>query len=386
VTPEEAMREHEALHPLRWRVGDAEVALTTKVGVPGAPGLDPALAPLAEALTRGRAALRDVPLLDATGGCGAVAALARSQGVPAQVLVRSAAARRVALAGGADEDALIDGFSWDLPTASVKEAWWRPATDLGLARLEAELAGWGRALHPDGVVWAVWHKDQGGKRAERLAATRFARVDVVTRSAGWRVVALRGPRLDAPAPEPWVRWEGPDGATRSVVGTFSASGLDPGTELLLAALEAAGGERLAGARVLDLGCGTGVLARRAQTRGAAEVHALDDDLAAVRSTRAALAGRPASVHWSDLAAQVPAVRVLDVVLMNPPFHVGRQVVGALSRAFVAAGLAALRPGGQLWLVANVALPYERDLARWAQWRNATPPGATRFKVLTARPP
>jgi 16S rRNA (guanine1207-N2)-methyltransferase len=148
--------------------------------------------------------------------------------------------------------------------------------------------------------------------------------------------------------------------------------------------------------VLDLGSGSGVLARRAAERGAGELLALDDDLAAVRSTRAVLGlepdaadgrsaarGRPARGDWSDLLAGAPHARAIDVVLMNPPFHVGRQVVGELSRAFVAAALEALRPGGRLVLVANRALPYERDLAAWATWRDVTPANSRGFKVLDA---
>jgi 16S rRNA (guanine1207-N2)-methyltransferase len=74
----------------------------------------------------------------------------------------------------------------------------------------------------------------------------------------------------------------------------------------------------------------------------------------------------------------------DAVWCNPPFHVGRQVVGALSRAFVAAAHEALRPGGEAWFVANRALPYEAELGGWAAWGDATPAAERTFKVLWAR--
>jgi 16S rRNA (guanine1207-N2)-methyltransferase len=436
MTPRDVLDAHDRTRHVVWRAGEHELDLVTKTGVRGAPGLDPALAVLAEGLGRGRAAPGGGALLDALGAQGAMAAYAEREGLEARVLVASAAARRVTIASGVDEGALVDGFAWDLPTASVPEVWWRPPGDRGTARLEAELLGWARAVAPDGVVWGVWHKDEGGNRAERLAASCFGRVEVANRASGWRLVALREPRPDAPAPEPWRDWSGPDGAMRTLVGTHAGARLDPGTALLLEALDAPGAPDLASARVLDLGSGSGVLARRAAERGAGELLALDDDLAAVRSTRAVLGlepdaadgrsaaggrpgaevetgggtgaggepggrtavggelggrpaaggepgGRPARVDWSDLLAGAPHARAVDVVLMNPPFHVGRQVVGELSRAFVAAALEALRPGGRLVLVANRALPYERDLAAWATWRDVTPANSRGFKVLDA---
>jgi 16S rRNA (guanine1207-N2)-methyltransferase len=112
--------------------------------------------------------------------------------------------------------------------------------------------------------------------------------------------------------------------------------------------------------------------------------AVDDDLAAVRSAAANLGAdaRVRVVH-ADLTEGVPDA-AFDAVWCNPPFHVGRQVVGALSRAFVAAAHEAVRPGGEAWFVANRALPYEAELEGWAAWGDATPAAERAFKVLWAR--
>jgi len=382
----EVLARHAAHVPLTWRVGERAVPLVSAVGVRGYPGLDPALGAVAEALSRERLKPPTAPFLDASGGPGAVLALARVRGGPqGELLVTSAAARRAALALGVDGAALRADHPWDLPAESVVEGWWRPPSDRGWARVGAELAGWARALTATGRLVAVWHKDEGAKRAERLAAERFGGVAVVNRSGGWRVVELTQPAPEVAVAEPWHTWEGPDGAMRTLVGTFAADRLDAGTAALLTALAqpAAAGE-LAGARVLDLGCGSGVLARRALGSGAAEVLALDDDLAAVRSTRAALTGAPrARVVWSDLTLDVPDACGFDVVLTNPPFHVGRRVVAALSEGFVAAAQVALRPGGRLWLVANEALPFARLLADWHAVRELTPGGVGAYRVFSA---
>ena len=383
--PDAVLAAHAALVPVAWRVGGALVPLASAVGVRGYPGLDPALPALGEALARSRLAPPQRPFVDATGGAGALIALARALGgLSGRLLVASAAARRAALGAGVEPTAIEPGFAWDLPAASVEEAWWRPPSERGWSRVRAELDGWARALHPDGRLVAVWHKDEGGKRAERMAAERFETLQVVTRAAGWRVVELTRPRSDAPPPDPWCLWQGPDGPMQTLAGTFATDRVDAGTQALLKAVER---DALRGAQVLDLGCGNGVLALHALRAQAASVWALDDDLAAVRSSEAVVAAAPrAVVRWSDLTLDAPEARSLDVVLTNPPFHVGRRVVGALSEGFVAAAAKALRPQGRMWLVANAALPFERLLSPWHGVHDVTPASARGYRVFTASRP
>ncbi|TVR92968.1 MAG: hypothetical protein EA416_06180 [Trueperaceae bacterium] len=395
MSAQSVLAAHAEAVPLAWRVGAVSVPLASAVGVLGYPGFDPALEALSEALARGRLAPPEAPFVDATGGPGAVLAYARVRGGPSGcLLTSSAAARRVALALGVATDEVRAGFAWDLAVGSIAEAWWRAPLDRGWSRALAELDGWARALTPSGRLVAVWHKDEGGKRAERAASQRFAHVEVVNRSGGWRVVTLRGPLAEVPAPDVWRDWQGPDGPMRTMVGTFAGERLDAGTRALLQALGADGAAAFEGARVLDLGCGSGVLSLRALRLGAREVVALDDDLAAVRSSEAVLAGEAAGgaaggaarVAWSDLTLDATDVAGMDVVLMNPPFHVGRRVVGALSEAFVAAAEATLRPDGRVWLVANAALPFERLLSSWRGPSDVTPAGVRSYRVYAAARP
>jgi 16S rRNA (guanine1207-N2)-methyltransferase len=52
----------------------------------------------------------------------------------------------------------------------------------------------------------------------------------------------------------------------------------------------------------------------------------------------------------------------DVIVTNPPFHAqGSMDRPDIGRRFITIAAQSLRPGGQLWLVANRHLPYEAVL-------------------------
>lgn len=119
--------------------------------------------------------------------------------------------------------------------------------------------------------------------------------------------------------------------------------------------------------VVDLGCGTGALATSyALAHPDARVIATDRSAAAVASARATaaangVADRVAVMH-DDAGSQI-ADASADVVLLNPPFHLGTSVhTGAATRLFEAASRM-LRPGGELFTVFNSSLGYRGELTR-----------------------
>lgn len=94
---------------------------------------------------------------------------------------------------------------------------------------------------------------------------------------------------------------------------------------------------VAGRDVLDLGCGTGMLALGAAVLGAARVTGVDVDAGALDAARAGAAalGVDAAFVQADLRDGLDLVA--DVVFTNPPF--GAQVPGA-DRPFLAAAFRA----------------------------------------------
>ena len=215
---------------------------------------------------------------------------------------------------------------------------------------------------------------------EVLART-FAQVGPQRAERKSRLIVASEPR-EVPFEPPFPVTARHDGLTLVAHGgAFAGSRLDIGTRVLLDALGLTPALRQAQGpteawvaepveappRVLDLGCGTGALAvSYALAHPEAQVTATDRSAAAVASARATVAangvaGRVTVTH--DDAASDVADASVDVVLLNPPFHLGSSVhTGAATRLFEAAARV-LRPGGELFTVYNSSLGYRAELDR-----------------------
>lgn len=146
-------------------------------------------------------------------------------------------------------------------------------------------------------------------------------------------------------------------------GVFAGTSIDIGTRLLLEAMPSM---RLAD-RTIDLACGSGVVAAAlALVRPAIQVLATDQSAAAVASARATAdangVGDRVEVVQADGLETVEAGSA-ELIVLNPPFHVGAAVhTGLAERLFADAGRA-LAPGGELWCVWNSHLRYRGILQR-----------------------
>lgn len=241
-----------------------------------------------------------------------------------------------------------------------------------LALLEDQLHALAPAVHAGTTVVGA------GMTTEIHTSTLalFTRILGPTRTS----LAVRKARLvhctpdpDLPrTPSPWpLRYALPDGigpmSGRTVTnhaGVFCADRLDLGTRLLLAHLP----ERHGPDRVIDLGCGNGVLGTAAALANPrSEVLFTDESYQAAASAEATFRDNadPASRAGflvADAASGVAAGSA-DLVLNNPPFHSHRATTDAAARRMFGAARAALRPGGELWVVANRHLGHHVRLRR-----------------------
>ncbi|WP_315900897.1 methyltransferase [Microbacterium esteraromaticum] len=122
-----------------------------------------------------------------------------------------------------------------------------------------------------------------------------------------------------------------------------------------------------GTRVIDLGCGTGALAVAfALQHPTATIVATDRSAAAVRSARATVSANGLddriTVTLDDAGSELPDGGA-DLVLLNPPFHLGASVHEGAGRRLIEAAVRLVRPGGEVWTVFNSHLDHRRALTR-----------------------
>lgn len=178
----------------------------------------------------------------------------------------------------------------------------------------------------------------------------------------------------------WLPQPGEVEGFRTWPGVFSESGIDRGSAFLADALPPLKG------RVADLGSGWGYLADCALRASPAitELHLVEADAHAGACGRDNVKDPRAVHHWADANVWAPD-EPMDIVVTNPPFHVGRSADPTIGQAFIAAATRILQPKGALWLVANRQLPYEGSLdANFREVDEVKSDPA--FKIFHARKP
>jgi 16S rRNA (guanine1207-N2)-methyltransferase len=246
-------------------------------------------------------------------------------------------------------------------------------------------------LAPGGTLIASVHNDAGSRRCEQHLREVAGDAGMLSKHHCRVVWAVKDPA------HPWneerlERWrQGAvmrrilDGRFWSRPGLFNWDRIDEGSALLAQNLpETIGGD------VADLGCGWGFLSDHL-LRTCHDINSLDiydADADCFECARRNLGLVPTRVkakpHWHDVTGGIGSRR-FDAIVMNPPFHEGKQADALIGLKFIASAAQALRTHGELWLVANRQLPYENLLNEtFAQVEKVIEKGA--FKVLHASHP
>ena len=159
--------------------------------------------------------------------------------------------------------------------------------------------------------------------------------------------------------QPVIMEEKNKGGYLTSPGVFSADDIDPASEMLMKHIPTG----LSG-DVADLGAGWGYLSDRALSEHPSieTLHLVEDNAAALECARANVEDPRAEFHWADVLNWRPS-KLLDAIIMNPPFHTSRIAEPQIGINFILAAAHLLRPGGKLFLVANAHLPYETTIAQ-----------------------
>ncbi len=156
-----------------------------------------------------------------------------------------------------------------------------------------------------------------------------------------------------------------DGRFVSQPGIFGWDKIDNGSRILLENLPL----DLKG-RGADFGCGYGFLSFSIleKCRKIKKLYCIDADKRALVACQQNLRdkevdGCPVEYLWRDLVSPQSDLKNLDFVVMNPPFHEGKNTDVSVGASFIERAYESLRRGGRLWMVANKHLPYEPEITK-----------------------
>lgn len=152
--------------------------------------------------------------------------------------------------------------------------------------------------------------------------------------------------------------------------TFGGAKIDPGTRFFLETLPKLFSRTdLVPHEIVDLGCGNGTISAFV----ASKFKEFEGQIIATDSSRDAVLATAETARLNQLSHRIRAVRddamsriddeSHDLILLNPPFHVGNTVDPNIAVKLFKASARVLKENGELWCVWNSHLHYKGELNR-----------------------
>jgi len=222
-------------------------------------------------------------------------------------------------------------------------------------------------LSVNGILLFVCANAYGAKSYESALKKLAGNVSSRSKSKCRLCSARKSSAFNAPLAAQWLEDASPriieSHGMLSRPGLFSWDHADTGSSLLIRNLPVLCGNGM------DLCCGYGFLAEYilrhttdSKPVDIKQIHLLDADQLALDCARQNTTPWEGIVqyHWKD-AVHDSLPKQLDWIVCNPPFHTGQSQDVELGKSIVLHACQSLRKGGQIYLVANRKLPYERLL-------------------------
>lgn len=224
----------------------------------------------------------------------------------------------------------------------------------------ATLGKLSQQLNPNGRWISVVPNKMGASRLKKDISKLFNEVETCSKSK-CRIFDTTSP-IDALLARKWASL----GKVKAIKdtelltkpGIFSAEKIDKGSQMLAEILKK---ESFFGSGA-DLGAAYGFLSKtvlETPRNRIREVVLYELDKRALDCAEQNLEGHDNAIYkWSDVTAGTQHERKFDWVVMNPPFHEAQDQSFELGKNFIREAARILKPGGSLYLVANLHLPYE----------------------------
>ena len=231
----------------------------------------------------------------------------------------------------------------------------------------ATIGRYAQQLNPGGTFITVIPNKTGASRLSKDFSKLFSEKESSSK-AKCRIfqTSLTTATIDDKLARKWASLNKPklikDTEFCTVPGVFSAEKIDTGSELMSEILKQ---ESWYGS-VADLGSAYGYLSHVILSTPRPKMKNLclyELDQRALDCAKQNLSAFDTKIeyHWTDVTQKVPHERKFDCVIMNPPFHAAQDSSFALGKKFIEQAANILKPGGTLFLVANIHLPYEEDI-------------------------